>query len=75
MLELELRHYFLTVGQSKGKNILNEHTPDWFRFLSRFNLILIFLTLAPGVWDESNISVMVLLHLQPPLQPECLFET
>lgn len=65
----------MTVGQSERKNILNEHTLDWFGFLSHFNLILIFLTLAPGAWDVSNISVMVLLHLQPPLQPACLSET
>lgn len=65
----------MTVGQSERKNILNEHTLDWFGFLSHFNLILIFLTLAPGAWDASNISVMVLLHLQPPLQPACLSET
>lgn len=65
----------MTVGQSERKNILNEHTLDWFGFLSHFNLILIFLTLAPGAWDASNISVMVLLHLQPPLQPACLSGT
>jgi len=64
----------LTVGQSERKNILNEHTLDWLGFLSHFNLILFFLTPAPGAWDASNISVMVLLHLQPALQPGCLLE-